>query len=60
MVPENKQIVNANEEFAGGLASEYHLATGKMPCVYLQNAGLVNAINPLLFRYMRTLLITLE
>ena len=26
----------------------HHLATGNIPCVYLQNSGLGNAINPLI------------
>lgn len=28
------------------MAAGYHLATGKTPCVYLQNSGLGNIINP--------------
>lgn len=28
------------------MAAGYHLATGKIPCVYLQNSGLGNIINP--------------
>jgi len=47
-VPVDKHIINANEGLAVGLAAGYHLATGKVPCVYMQNAGLGNAINPLL------------
>ena len=31
-----------------GLALGYHLATGELPLVYLQNSGLGNAVNPLL------------
>ena len=30
------------------LAAGYHLATNKFPCVYMQNSGLGNCINPLL------------
>ena len=30
------------------LAAGYYLATGKLPCIYLQNSGLGNAINPLI------------
>jgi phosphonopyruvate decarboxylase len=30
------------------LASGYHLATGKIPLVYMQNSGIGNAVNPLL------------
>tara|TARA_A100001037_G_scaffold296052_1_gene316013 strand:+ start:337 stop:1464 length:1128 start_codon:yes stop_codon:yes gene_type:complete len=38
---------SANEGLAVGLAAGYHLATGEMPCVYMQNSGLGNAVNPL-------------
>lgn len=41
-------IITANEGAAIGLASGYHLASGKIPVVYMQNSGLGNAINPLL------------
>lgn len=39
-------IIAANEGNAVGLAAGYHLATGKMPVVYLQNSGIGNIINP--------------
>ena len=42
-----KNIVTANEGTAISLASGYHLITKKLPCVYMQNSGLGNAINPL-------------
>ena len=41
-------IIAANEGAAIGLASGYHLATGKIPLVYMQNSGIGNAVNPLL------------
>lgn len=41
-------ITAANEGASVGLATGYHLATGKYPLVYMQNSGLGNAINPLL------------
>jgi phosphonopyruvate decarboxylase len=41
-------IIPANEGGAVGIAAGYHLATGKVPLVYLQNSGLGNCINPLL------------
>jgi len=44
----NEHIIAANEGAAVGLAAGYHIATGKIPLVYLQNSGLGNAINPLL------------
>jgi phosphonopyruvate decarboxylase len=47
-VKEENHIIAANEGAAVGLASGYHLATGKIPLVYMQNSGLGNAVNPLL------------
>jgi len=44
---EGKHIITANEGLAIGLATGYHLSTGKLPLVYLQNSGLGNTINPL-------------
>lgn len=40
-------IIAANEGNAVALAAGYHLATGKVPVVYLQNSGEGNIINPL-------------
>ncbi len=40
-------VTAANEGNAIGIASGYHLATGKCAVVYLQNSGLGNAVNPL-------------
>ena len=40
-------IITANEGGAVGLAAGYHLATGKIGCVYMQNSGEGNVINPL-------------
>lgn len=40
-------IIAANEGNAVALAAGYHLATGKVPVVYLQNSGIGNIINPL-------------
>ncbi|RJP45003.1 phosphonopyruvate decarboxylase [Candidatus Parcubacteria bacterium] len=44
--PEN-HIIAANEGNAVALAAGHHLATGEAGCVYMQNSGLGNAINPL-------------
>lgn len=44
----DKHVVTANEGGAVALACGYHLATGKVPLVYLQNSGLGNTVNPLL------------
>jgi phosphonopyruvate decarboxylase len=44
----DKHVVAANEGGAVAMACGYHLATGKVPLVYLQNSGQGNTINPLL------------
>ena len=45
---ENNHIITPNEGNAIALASGYHIGTGSVPVVYMQNSGLGNAINPLL------------
>ena len=44
---EKHHVITANEGGAVALAAGYHLATGKVGCVYMQNSGEGNAINPL-------------
>ena len=39
-------VIAANEGNCTALAAGYHLATGKIPVVYLQNSGEGNIINP--------------
>ena len=39
-------LIAANEGNCAALAAGYHLATGKVPVVYLQNSGEGNIINP--------------
>jgi phosphonopyruvate decarboxylase len=46
--PADKHIIASNEGASVGLASGYHLATGLVPVVYMQNSGIGNAVNPLL------------
>ncbi|MEL7556163.1 MAG: phosphonopyruvate decarboxylase [bacterium] len=41
-----QHIIAANEGNCTALAAGYHLATGKVPVVYLQNSGIGNIINP--------------
>lgn len=41
-----RHLIAANEGNAVALAAGYHLATGKVPVVYLQNSGEGNIINP--------------
>jgi len=43
----HNNITAANEGNALALAAGYHMATGNTACVYLQNSGLGNIINPL-------------
>lgn len=43
---EIKHIIAANEGNAVGLASGYYMASKKIPCVYMQNSGLGNVVNP--------------
>ncbi|MCH7226415.1 phosphonopyruvate decarboxylase [Haloferula sp. A504] len=45
--PEGRHVIAANEGGAIALAAGYHLATGTVPMVYMQNSGLGNAVNPL-------------
>ncbi|MBS2008537.1 MAG: phosphonopyruvate decarboxylase [Cyanobacteria bacterium SZAS TMP-1] len=40
--------ITVSEGAAVALAGGYHLATGKIPLVYMQNSGLGNAVNPLM------------
>lgn len=41
-----RHMIAANEGSAAALAAGYHLATGKVPVVYLQNSGEGNLVNP--------------
>ena len=43
----NHNIIAANEGGAVGLAAGHYLATGQSACVYMQNSGEGNIINPL-------------
>ena len=47
-LPEKKHVIAADEGNAVALAAGYHIATGGVSLVYMQNSGLGNAINPLL------------
>lgn len=44
---DKKHIRASNEGNAVAVAAGYHLTNKKIPCVYMQNSGLGNAINPL-------------
>ena len=41
-------VVATNEGVATSVCIGNYLATGNLPCVYLQNSGLGNAVNPLI------------
>lgn len=45
-IDKNHHIIAANEGCCAALAAGYHLATGKIPVVYMQNSGEGNIINP--------------
>lgn len=47
-VPAADHIIAVNEGAAMSIAAGHHLATGRIACVYLQNSGLGNTVNPLL------------
>lgn len=40
-------VIAANEGNCVALAAGYHLATGKVPVVYMQNSGIGNVVNPI-------------
>lgn len=42
-----RHLITANEGNAVGVAMGYHMATGNIAAVYMQNSGLGNTINPL-------------
>ena len=42
-----RHIIAANEGNCAAIAAGYHLATGKIPVVYMQNSGEGNIVNPL-------------
>jgi len=44
---DDEYIITANEGNAVALVAGYHLATGKIGAVYMQNSGLGNCVNPL-------------
>ena len=45
-IDEKHHLIAANEGNCTSLAAGYHLATGKVPVVYMQNSGEGNIINP--------------
>lgn len=45
-IDSNHHVIAANEGNAAALAAGYHLATGEIPVVYMQNSGEGNIINP--------------
>lgn len=45
--PSGSHVITANEGNAVALAAGFHLTTGRLAAVYMQNSGLGNAVNPL-------------
>lgn len=41
-------VIAANEGGAMALAAGHYLASGRPACIYMQNSGIGNAVNPLL------------
>ncbi|MCV3482452.1 phosphonopyruvate decarboxylase [Campylobacter sp. CNRCH_2014_0184h] len=48
ILPKEQFFITSNEGQAIAFASAYYLATKQIACVYMQNSGLGNAINPIL------------
>lgn len=46
--PQKKHIIATSEGSAASIAIGHYLSTKKIPCVYMQNSGLSNAMNPLI------------
>ncbi|MBR4831348.1 MAG: phosphonopyruvate decarboxylase [Butyrivibrio sp.] len=46
VIDPHHHVIDANEGNCTALAAGYHLATGKVPVVYMQNSGEGNIINP--------------
>ena len=44
----NKHVIATSEGAAVSIGIGYYLSKKKLPCIYLQNSGLGNAINPLI------------
>jgi phosphonopyruvate decarboxylase len=47
-VSKRNHIIAANEGNAVAIGAGYHISSGLIPLIYMQNSGLGNAINPLL------------
>ena len=47
-IPAERAVITANEGNALGMACGYHVASGRYACVYMQNSGEGNIVNPLL------------
>ena len=47
-LPKNKNLITVNEGSAISFGIGYYLSKSKIPCVYFQNSGLSNAMNPLI------------
>jgi phosphonopyruvate decarboxylase len=47
-VPAENHVITSNEGSAIAMAAGHYLGSRRIPCVYLQNSGLGNTVNPLL------------
>ena len=46
--PQKKHVIATNEGSAASIGIGHYLSTKKIPCIYMQNSGLSNAMNPLI------------
>ena len=46
--PTKQHVIATNEGSAVSIGIGHYLSSKKIPCIYLQNSGLSNAINPLI------------
>ena len=44
----NQHVIASNEGAAVSIGIGHYLSTNKIPCIYMQNSGLSNALNPLI------------
>jgi phosphonopyruvate decarboxylase len=48
LINKSSHVLATNEGSAVSIGIGYHLSFNKLPCIYMQNSGLANAINPLI------------
>lgn len=43
-----RHVIGVNEGACTAMAAGYHLSTGKVPVIYMQNSGIGNTVNPII------------